>query len=120
MAHKKLSKVDLEKARKALLERKHELEKQLAEMSVEKVSDDVVQDVGDQALTSVMETLRSALQDTEYAEYVRIIQALKAIDSGTYGVCIDCGEFITEKRLKYNSAASRCITCQEKFESGEN
>jgi len=119
MAQKKLKKTELERIKKKLLERKTELEKQLAELSTEKISDDVVQDTGDQALTSVMESLRNALQDTEYAEYNRILQALKAIDDGTYGICIDCGESISEKRLKYNPHASRCIACQEAFEAHE-
>ncbi len=112
-------KMDLEKVRKKLLERKVALEEQLAELSTEKITDDEVQDAGDQALTSVMETVRNSLQDTEFGEYKRILKALKSLDDGRYGVCIDCGEAIAEKRLKYNSNAERCITCQEAFESHE-
>jgi DnaK suppressor protein len=102
-----------------LLARKKELEEQLNELANQKVSDDQVQDVGDQALTSVMETLRNSLQDTEYQEYTRIIQALAAIEKGTYGICIDCGAPISEKRLKYYPNASRCIACQEAYEAGK-
>ncbi|HBR71116.1 TPA: molecular chaperone DnaK suppressor DksA [Candidatus Dependentiae bacterium] len=120
MVQKKLPKAELEKIKKRLLERKSELEKQLTELSTEKISDDAVQDSGDQALSSVMETLRNSLEDSEFAEYKRILKALKSIEEGTYGICIDCSEPISEKRLKYNPHASRCITCQEKFEAGES
>jgi DnaK suppressor protein len=113
-------KVDLEKIKKKLLERKTELEAQLTELATEKVSDDEVQDPGDQALTSVMETVRNSLQDTEFSEYKRILKALKSIEDGRYGICIDCGEEISDKRLKYNPNAERCIGCQEAFESQEN
>jgi len=119
MAHKKLKSAEIEKIRKKLLDRKGELERQLKELSTEQISVDVVQDAGDQALSSVMESLRNSLQDSEYAEYTRILQALKAIESGTYGICIDCGQAISDKRLKYNPHASRCISCQEAFEAGE-
>jgi len=119
MKPKTLSKAELEKAKKQLLARKQELEQQLNELATQKVTDDQVQDPGDQALSAVMETLRNTLQDTEHQEYTRIIQALVAIDDGTYGICIDCGEPISEKRLKYHPNASRCIKCQEDVEAGK-
>ena len=113
-------KMDLEKIRKKLLDRKAELEAQLVELSTEKITDDEVQDPGDQALSAVMETVRNSLQDTEFEEYKRILKALKSVDEGRYGICIDCGEEISEKRLKYNPNAERCIACQEAFEAHEN
>lgn len=107
---------DLQKIKTRLIERKDELEERLRRLSTEKVSDDHVQDPGDQALTSTMEDLRSSLQDTEWQEYKRIRQALQKIEEGTYGVCIDCGGDITEKRLKSYPNAARCLACQEAFE----
>ena len=47
------------------------------------------------------------------------MHALKAVDDGTYGICIDCGGAISEKRLKHNANALRCITCQEAHETSE-
>ena len=119
MMHKPLKKADLEKAKQELLARKKELEEQLSDLANQKMSDDQVQDTGDQAITSVMETLRNLLQDAEYQEYVRITQALAAIEKGTYGICTDCGATISEKRLKFYPNASRCIACQEASESGK-
>jgi DnaK suppressor protein len=45
--------------------------------------------------------------------------ALKRIDDGTYGECIDCGEDIPRPRLDANPSAARCIPCQEKIEARE-
>ncbi len=107
---------DLKKIRAGLVERRKQLEEQLQRLSTEKVTDDQVQDPGDQALSSTMENLRSSLQDTELQEYKRIMQALQKIDDGTYGICIDCGGEISEKRLTSYPNAARCLACQEAFE----
>ncbi len=107
---------DLKKIKASLIERRNELEESLYKLSTEKVGDDQVQDPGDQALTSTMENLRSSLQNTELEEYNRIKQALQKIEEGTYGICIDCGGDISEKRLKSYPNAARCLACQETFE----
>lgn len=113
------AKMDIEETKKALLERKVELEEKLAQMSREKFSDDQVQDAGDQALSSTMEALRLSLQGAEINEYQRILTALEKIEEGTYGICMDCGNEIAEKRLKSYPNAARCLPCQEIFEEME-
>lgn len=106
----------LEKIKETLLERKRELEEQLSNLSKEKMSDGQVQDVGDQALSSIMESLRSSLQNAEVEEYKRIIKAIEMIENGVYGVCEDCSKAISEKRLKLFPNAYRCLICQEAAE----
>ena len=80
------------------------------------MTDDQVQDPGDQAATSTMEALQVSLQDAEVGEYNRIVDALAKIENGTYGICVDCDNAIAEKRLKSYPNASRCVGCQELFE----
>ena len=101
--------------------RKIELEQDLVHYQSysEKFSDDQVQDPGDQALTSTMESLRSSLQDTRIDELNRIVKALKMIEEGSYGICADCELPISEKRLKLYPDATRCLSCQEAFEEGK-
>lgn len=111
-----LKKAELEKIKKELLDRKKQLEHDLQDLASAKMSDTQSQDDGDQVVTVTMESLRNSLQDTEYQEYNRIIAALEALEAGTYGVCQECGENISTKRLKYYPNASRCIECQERFE----
>lgn len=108
--------MDLAKVKRELLDRKKNLEEILVTMSKERVSDDQVQDPGDQAQSLIMESLRNSLQDAEHEEYMRITKALAAIETGQYGVCVDCGAPIPEKRLKYYPDATRCLACQEAFE----
>ncbi len=108
---------DLQKIKDELLHRKWELEEKLTTLSKEQLSDGQVQDPGDQALTSTMEALRMSLQDAEVDEYRRIVSALSKISEGMYGLCADCGNPISEKRLHLFPDTTRCLACQEKFES---
>ena len=103
----------LDDIRQELTKRKLELEQILTDISQEKLSDDQVQDLGDQAMAATMETLRSSYQQTEHEEYSSILKALETLDKGTYGMCSDCRQSISEKRLKYNPNAGRCLPCQE-------
>jgi DnaK suppressor protein len=106
---------DLAKVKQDLIKRRMELQEELMRLYKEKFADEV-QDQGDQALTSTMELLSSSLQDSRVEEYNRIVRALGMITDGTYGVCVDCHEPISEKRLKSYPDATRCILCQEQFE----
>lgn len=119
-AKKKSTQFDLNEIKKHLLERKIELEQELQTLYTEKFSDDQVQDPGDQALASTMESLRNSLQDSRIEEYHRIVNAMKMIDEGTYGICVDCHNPISEKRLKLYPNATRCLSCQELFEEGQS
>lgn len=116
MYEAKKSSKELQQIKHELQARKLELEQELARSSKEKFSDDQVQDPGDQALTSTMESLRSSLQDTRIDEFNRIVKALTMIEEGTYGICVDCELPISDKRLKLYPDATRCLACQEIFE----
>jgi DnaK suppressor protein len=102
--------------KKELLVRKAQIEQELDRLSREKVSDDQVQDPGDQAMTSTMEEINISLQNNERNEYDMILKALDMLEKGTYGVCSDCGSPIAEKRLLMYPNATRCLTCQEALE----
>jgi len=111
-----ISKSQLEKVKSELLARKKVLELELDRLSKEPVSDNQSQDDGDQAVSSTLETLRNSIQNAEYEEFVMIEAALRSIEEGKYGVCQDCEQEISEKRLKYYPNAQRCLTCQEAAE----
>lgn len=101
-----------------LLVRKQQLEEAMALLYKEKVSDDQVQDTGDQALSSSLEEIKISLHNNELDEYQMVMKAIDMIDQGTYGVCIDCGNAISERRLALFPNATRCLACQEAMEEG--
>jgi len=98
---------------KALNKRKEEMSHQLAAQMHDRVGDGVVQDSGDEVLSLSMEKLQNSLQQSEIDELRNIDDALGRIHKGEYGVCIDCGEPISERRLESFPYAARCIICQE-------
>jgi DnaK suppressor protein len=57
-----------------------------------------------------------AMDEHESAAIRTIDLALKRIESGVYGDCMDCGADIPIKRLEASPQALRCIACQEKLE----
>ena len=107
---------EIELIKHKLIERAKELEEKLSALSGEKLTDDEVQDPGDQALSSTMESLRSSFQNSETEEFKRIRKALDQIEQGTYGTCVDCAESISLKRLTIYPTAQRCLACKEMFE----
>ena len=46
-------------------------------------------------------------------EIRRIAGALKRLDEGDYGYCMECGAAIAEKRLEIDPAVPLCIKCAE-------
>ncbi|MCB9493020.1 MAG: TraR/DksA family transcriptional regulator [Epsilonproteobacteria bacterium] len=106
----------LEKIKHTLLERKSEMLAHLNEQANDKVSDGQVQDTGDEALSLSMEKLQNSIQQSEIDEIRLIENTLSRIEKGEYGVCTDCGDVISEKRLEHFLYAARCIVCQEAFE----
>ena len=54
------------------------------------------------------------LNRLDYLQLKLIDAALGRMDSQDYGVCVDCGEAISRRRLEAIPWANRCITCQER------
>ncbi|MFI6597767.1 TraR/DksA family transcriptional regulator [Nonomuraea sp. NPDC050536] len=46
----------------------------------------------------------------------QVLDALKRLDEGTYGQCVDCGKPVPEGRLEARPEAARCVQCQSKLE----
>ena len=51
---------------------------------------------------------------------LQIDEALKRIEEGEYGICLECKKKITKTRLKAIPHTSHCRTCQEKEEKRNN
>ncbi|MCK0743894.1 TraR/DksA family transcriptional regulator [Chromohalobacter nigrandesensis] len=59
------------------------------------------------------QAMAKASQQRREASIRFIDLALKRIDDQNYGECIDCGEFITPKRLSLDYATLKCIDCAQ-------
>lgn len=115
----------LEAMRERLLAHRAELQRQLAaarsSLSAESqyqedegtVATHPADEASDLFSAEVDATLMLALED----ELSRVDAALKRMDSGTYGICVECGQPIERERLEAIPWAERCIRDQERFEA---
>ena len=112
----KHSKKFLNEMRENLIDRQGEILEEIRDSSSD--SDDrQVMDSGDEALSLSMEKLQNALQKNEINELNSISDAINRMDKGEYGICLDCGNIISQQRLEHYPYAPRCIVCQEALES---
>lgn len=68
------------------------------------------------AQVDVERDLEFTLDARESAELDAVDSALKRIEDGVYGVCVDCGADIPAARLHVAPETLRCVACQGKFE----
>ena len=68
-------------------------------------------DFEEQATEAEGDEVLEGLEETVLTEITQIRSALKRMQEGTYGECVQCGEPIAEKRLEAIPHATLCITC---------
>ena len=59
------------------------------------------------------------IRDRERKLISKIDKTLERIEDGTFGICEECGEEITEGRLKARPVTTFCIDCKEEQEKLE-
>jgi DnaK suppressor protein len=57
------------------------------------------------------QAMAEASERSRAIELQKINAALRRIEDGEYGYCMECGEEIAAKRLEIDPAASHCIRC---------
>ncbi|MCC6543705.1 MAG: TraR/DksA C4-type zinc finger protein [Nitrospirae bacterium] len=80
---------------------------------------DAVLDEGDKALSDLAEETGFTLVDLRRDTLEKIDHALKKLEEGTYGICEDCGNEISEPRLKALPFAVLCVECKQRSEELE-
>ncbi len=117
-----LNKNELEVFEKQLLDRKVQIERNLAGTSLElsALRDLDLKDEGDHASVSARTVIDSAILEQQRKELAEIELALDKINRGTYGICEMCEEPIGFARLEVKPFARFCITCREITEKEHN
>ena len=112
--------LNVEEIKQILQKRKAELEEQMRQIHKDTIArPDVVMDTSDQEQQVMQELLNISLENNEFQEYQMILKALKRIEAGDYGVCIECDKAISPRRLLLYPNATRCLVCQEAFEENQ-
>ena len=76
-------------------------------------------DVVDNAASQSDRNLELRIRERERNLIATMERTILRIDNGTYGICDDCGEDISEKRLIARPVSTLCIECKTKQEQAE-
>ena len=116
----RMSKKDMEKYRRLLEEKKTTLSSDLAKTrsAEEETTEESTQDIADKAVSSYTREFLYSLTDGERSTLLQIDDAINRIDDVTYGMCINCGQSIAERRLTAVPWTPYCVDCQELSEKG--
>ena len=71
----------------------------------------------DEAQINTDRGIEFAINENENAQLQSIEDALKRITQGVYGLCVECGTMQSRERLLAAPQATRCLSCQTRFEN---
>jgi DnaK suppressor protein len=114
-----------EKLRRLLIKKREEIVKEAkSEITKFKTGEkkqiiETVLDDGDLSVVDLSEDISLKQLSTHREMLIKIDTALRKIDDNTYGICEECGDEISEDRLKILPFAIYCRDCQEKKEMME-
>jgi DnaK suppressor protein len=116
----RMTKKEMEKYRRLLEEKKAALSAELAKTrsAEEETTEESTQDIADKAVSSYTREFLYSLTDGERSTLLQIDDALGRVEDGSYGLCLNCGSLMTEKRLNAVPWAPYCLDCQELSEKG--
>lgn len=71
-------------------------------------------DQGSETLEQEMDDAKRTILEGERSI---VEQALKRLEDGQYGICVDCGKEIPAERLEVHPESIRCVEDQRRFEA---
>ena len=113
---------ELEAIKEKLLQRKKELWQGVIEDLENDVKNEhqeliqTIREEGDVALEELRMSTAFSLIELKHQELQKIEEALRRIEAGEYGRCVDCGHWIRPARLEFVPCAIRCRECQQEWE----
>lgn len=77
---------------------------------------DGIQDMADEAYNIYNKNIMLGKVETDALKLQLVEQALARIENDTYGICIECEEEISTRRLEYVPFARFCTDCKSDLE----
>jgi len=92
-----------------------------AEKTIHEMTDnnDNYPDPTDRATAESDRNFELRIRDRERKLLAKVKAAIERIEEGTYGICDECGDEITTKRLEARPVTTLCIDCKTKQENYE-
>lgn len=113
---------ELNKLRNSLLDYRRQLQQEIHDELIKEGSSSAlslagkVHDKQEESLSEMLTEINLGLLKQHQHELKNLETALRRMENGEYGTCIDCDAPIAIARLKANPTAIRCISCQAKHE----
>jgi len=116
-----VNKTQLKKFKALLIEKRDEIVKKAKQTLEEDMTLDAndLPDEMDLASSEYLQSFTFRLRGREKSFLDKINKALVKIDDGSFGVCEECGEEISVKRLEARPETTLCIKCKEDQERME-
>lgn len=116
-----MKKSELKRFRKILDEKRDALIKNAQNLKAEGMilDQDDLADEMDLASSEGMQSFEFRLRGREKTFLKKINRAIKKLDDGEFGVCEECEEPISTKRLEARPETTLCIRCKEEQEREE-
>lgn len=116
-----MSKAQLARFRKLLEEKRDDIIKKAKETLEEDMALDTndLPDEMDLASSEYLQSFTFRLRGREKSFLDKINKALERIDNNSFGVCEECGDEISVKRLEARPETTLCIRCKEDQERAE-
>ena len=78
-----------------------------------------VLDAAESSEADIQDDIEFALIQMKTETLTKIDEALRRLEEGTFGYCFECGEEISERRLRALPFAVRCKDCEEARETAQ-
>jgi len=116
-----MKKTELKRFKKILEEKRSALVTNAQSMNLESMMLDTndLPDEMDLASSEGLQSFQFRLRGREKTFLEKIDRALQKIEAGEFGVCEECGEEISVKRLEARPETTLCIRCKEDQERQE-
>jgi DnaK suppressor protein len=117
----KMSKAQLKKFKDLLEEKRREIIKKAQQTLDEDMTLDAndLPDEMDLASSEYLQSFTFRLRGREKVFLDKITKALEKLEAGSFGVCDECGENFSIKRLEARPETTLCIRCKEDQERVE-
>lgn len=108
----------LKKLEGDLLKRKSSLAKEDPFADASRLNDNASDDT--EAAEQNGHVQSETLSEETVASLKRVRQAMKRVDDGSYGKCVNCGQMIDTDRLGIDPTADLCMSCAKKASPKKN
>jgi DnaK suppressor protein len=97
----------------------HAVHGRIRDARADSTNDGEVLDQGESSEVNIQEDIAFALIQMKAETLNKIDAALRRLEEGTYGRCLDCGDEIADTRLRVLPFAVRCTDCEAARETVE-